>query len=84
MSEVSARWVPRMLTTDQKSRLDISKYLLSLYEDDSEYMHGVVTQDETGSSLILRPKSRLCNGSSMAHPLLRNLREFFSTHEQGR
>ena len=35
MSKVSARWVPRMLTDDQKRcRLDISKYLLSRYEDD--------------------------------------------------
>ena len=38
-----------MLSKDQNfSRLDISKYLLSLYEDDSgECMHRVVTQDET-------------------------------------
>ena len=37
MSKVSARWVPRMLTKDQKkNRLNISKYLLSLYEDDPE------------------------------------------------
>ena len=37
ISKVSARWVPRMLTKDQKkSRLDISKYLLFLYEDDPE------------------------------------------------
>ena len=36
MSKVSARWVPRMLTDDQKRcRLDISKFLLSHYEDDS-------------------------------------------------
>ena len=35
MSKVSARWVPRMLTDDQKRcRLDISKFLLSRYEDD--------------------------------------------------
>ena len=34
MSKVSARWVPRMLTDDQESfRLDISRYLLSRYED---------------------------------------------------
>ena len=34
MSKVSARWIPRMLTEDQKrSRLDISRYLLSRYED---------------------------------------------------
>ena len=44
-SKVSARWVRRMLTKDQKkSRLDISKYLLSLYE---EFMRRVVTKDET-------------------------------------
>ena len=38
-----------MLTKAQnKSRLVISKYLLSLYEDDpEEFMHWVVTQDET-------------------------------------
>ena len=35
MSKVSARWVPRMLTDDQKrTQLDISRYLLSCYEDD--------------------------------------------------
>ena len=41
MSTVSARWVPRMLTKDQnKSRIDTSKYLLSLYGDDpEEFMH---------------------------------------------
>ena len=41
MSKVSARWIPKMLTKAQnKSRLDISKYLLSLYEDDpEELMH---------------------------------------------
>ena len=45
LSKVSARWVPRML----KSRLDISKYLLSLYEDDpsEEFMHRVVFKDKT-------------------------------------
>ena len=37
------------MTKDQKkSRLDISQYLLSLYEDDlEEFMRRVVTQDET-------------------------------------
>ena len=50
MSKVSARWVPRMLTKDQKKiRLDISKYLLSLYEDEpEEFMPRIMTQDETG------------------------------------
>ena len=37
MSKVLARWVPRMLTEDQKrSRLDIARYLLSHYESDPE------------------------------------------------
>ena len=44
-----ARWVPRMLTEDQKrSRLDISRYLLSRYEDDPQkFMDLIVNQDET-------------------------------------
>ena len=60
MSKVSARWVPRMLTKDQKkTRLDISKHLLSLYEDNhEEFMRRVVTQTRHGSiTLILRSKT---------------------------
>ena len=35
MSKVSARWMPRMLTDNQKrTRLDIFRYFLSRYEDD--------------------------------------------------
>ena len=49
MSNVSATWVPRMLTDDQKrSLLDISRYLLSRYDDDpGVFIDRVVTQDET-------------------------------------
>ena len=49
MSKVSARWVPRMLTDDQKrTSLDISWYLLSRYEDDhGDFIEWVVLQDET-------------------------------------
>ena len=49
MSKVSARWVPRMLIDDQKrTRLDISRYLLSHSEDDpGDFIDRVVTQDET-------------------------------------
>ena len=37
-----------MLTKDQKSKFDISEYLLSLYKDDpEEFMHMFVSQDET-------------------------------------
>ena len=49
MSKVLARWVLRMLIDDQKrTRLDISRYLLSRYEDDpSDIIERVVTQDKT-------------------------------------
>ena len=37
MSKVSARRVPRLLIDDQKrTQFDISRYLLSRYEDDSD------------------------------------------------
>ena len=61
-----------MLTKDKKkSRLDISKYLLSLYENSpEEFMHQVVTQDETCvHHFDPEPKHRICNGSTLAHPL---------------
>ena len=47
MSKVLARWVPRMLTDDQKrTRLDISMLLLSRYEDDpGDFIERFVTQD---------------------------------------
>ena len=49
MSKVSAGWVPIMLTDDQKrSRLDISRYLLSSYEGDPcDFIDRVVTQGDT-------------------------------------
>ena len=49
MPKVSARWVPRIMTDEQKRpRLDISRYLLSRYEDDpGDFIDRVVTQDET-------------------------------------
>jgi hypothetical protein len=40
-------WVPRQLTNDQKRiRLDISRYLLSRYEDEPDFIYWIVTQDE--------------------------------------
>ena len=49
MSKVSKRWVPQMLADDQRrTQLDISRYLLSRYEDDpGDFIERVVTQDET-------------------------------------
>ena len=49
MSKVPAGWVPRMLTDNQKrTQLDISRYLLSRYEDyHCDFIKRVETQDET-------------------------------------
>ena len=84
MPKVSARWVPRMLTDNQKrTQLDISRYLLSSYEGDpSNFIEGVVTQDEIWvHHFDPESKCRANNGSIHAHPLLRNLRGFI---QQGR
>jgi hypothetical protein len=48
MSKVSARWVPRQLNDDQKrARLDISRFPLSRYEDEPDFIYRIVTQDLT-------------------------------------
>ena len=84
MSKLSASWVPRMLTNDQKrSRLDISRYLLLRYEGDpSDFIDRVVTSDETWvHHFNTGSKCKTCNGSTLAHPLPRSSREFL---QQGR
>ena len=49
MAQVSARWVLRMLTDDQKrTRLNISTYLLSRYEDGPcDFIEIAATPEET-------------------------------------
>ena len=49
MSTVSKKWLLRMLIDGQKrTRLDISRYLVSRYEDDLDnFIERVVTLDET-------------------------------------
>ena len=49
MKKVSPRWVPRMLTEDQKTtRVNMSKELLPLYQQDTEgFLARIITQDET-------------------------------------
>jgi histone-lysine N-methyltransferase SETMAR len=43
MSKVSTRWVPRQLTDDQKrTRLDISRYILSCYGDEADFIYRVI------------------------------------------
>ena len=54
----------------------MSRYLLSHYEDDpGDFIERVVTQDETWvHHFDPDSKCRANNGSTLAHPLLRNLR----------
>lgn len=49
MSKLSARWVPRMLTPDQKlARLETSRTLLARFQTDrADFFKRFVTQDET-------------------------------------
>ncbi|XP_072042946.1 histone-lysine N-methyltransferase SETMAR-like [Amphiura filiformis] len=49
MSKLSARWVPRIRTPDQKFvRHDLSKELLARFQTDPDYFYSrIVTQDET-------------------------------------
>ena len=78
MPKVSATWVPRMLTDDQKRTwLNISRYFLSLYEDNlSDFIKQVVIKERHGfTTLTQSQKCSAKNGNILAHPLLRNLRE---------
>jgi histone-lysine N-methyltransferase SETMAR len=44
MSKVSAKWVPRQLTDNQeRTRLKISKYLLSHYKHEPDFIYRIVT-----------------------------------------
>jgi hypothetical protein len=48
MPKFSTKWVSRQLTDDQKrTRLDISRYLSSRYEDEPDFIYLIVTQDKT-------------------------------------
>ena len=48
MSKVSARWVPRLLTPNQKEqRSDSCKELIELESKDTRFFYRIVTMDET-------------------------------------
>ena len=48
MSKVSARWVPRLLTPNQKQqRVDSCKELIELESKDIRFFYRIVTMDET-------------------------------------
>jgi hypothetical protein len=84
MSKISARLVPIQLTDDQKRiRLDISRYLLSGYEDEPDLIYQIITQDETWVHHFdpETKQNRTCSESNLAHPLGKNLK---GCHQQGR
>ena len=75
-----------MLTDVQKRyRLDISRFLLSRYEDDpGDLIDRVVTQDQTWVHHFDQSKKcKACNGSTLAHPLPRSFREFLRKGSDG-
>jgi hypothetical protein len=83
MSKVAARWVPRQLTGDQKrTRLDISRYRLSRYDDEPDFIYRMITHVKTRAHHF-DPESKLQSSSrsTLAHPLRRNSR---GCHHQGR
>ena len=48
MSKVSARWVPRLLTSNQKEqRADSCKELIELEYKDTRFFYRIVTMEET-------------------------------------
>ena len=83
MTKVSTRWVPQMLTNDQKrTPLDISRYLLSHYEDDpGDFIKRVVTQDETWVHHF-DPESKM-QSKQWKHPASPSLKKFKRVHSVG-
>ena len=84
MRKLSARWVPRPLTIDQKhTRHTLSHLNLNLFEEDpANFLKRFVTMDETWFiTLPQRPNNNRNNGSTQAHPRQRRQRLF---HQLGR
>ena len=48
MRNIQARWIPKLLTEEQKKkRLDVSRHLLQSYQHDKNYLDRIVTGDES-------------------------------------
>ena len=48
ISDVSARWVPKLLSEDQKrDRVKIGKGLVSMYKADKEFLDRIITGDDS-------------------------------------
>ena len=84
MSKVSARWVPQMLTDDQKrTRLDISMFLLSRYVDaPGDFVERVVTKDETWVHHF-DPESKM-QSKQWKHPCSPHPYKFKRVHSAGK
>ena len=82
MSKVSARWVPRMLSDDQKrTQLYISRYSLSHYEDDSsDFIERV--EDDTWAH-DFDPESKM-QSKQWKHPGSPPPKEFMRVHSAGK
>ena len=76
MSKVYAGWVPGMLTDDQKrTPLNISRYLLSPEDDPEDLSSKMLPKMRHGFTTFTQSqKCRANHGSTLAQPLLRNLR----------
>jgi hypothetical protein len=78
MSNVSAWWVQRQLTDDQKrTRLDISRYILSRYDDEPDLIYRIVTQDETWVHHFDPELKKKQQSMQLKHPPLLTLSEQF-------
>ena len=84
MSKVSERWVPGRLTHDQKrTQIDISRYFLSLYEDDpGDFIERVLTQGKTWVHHF-DPESKI-QSKQWKHPGSPPLKKLKRISQQGR
>jgi hypothetical protein len=66
MHHVAAKFVPCMLSEDQKqNHVDVSKELVNSADADENFLKKIGTGDET---MKLEQKPSLCNGSQKCHP----------------
>ena len=84
MRKLSAHWVPRLLTVEQKhTRRTLSRMNVNLFEEDpANFLKRFVTMDETRvHHFTQRPNNNRNNGSTQANPCQRRQRLF---HQLGR
>ena len=73
--KLCARWVPKMLTDDQKTKRmgSAMKFLTRYAQEGDELLDSIVTEDETwGFTSLLNPSNSHCNGAIRIHPEPKN------------